>query len=100
MQPNLRHEQPLIKTLHTAIRTKDRQDLYDQYEQSVTSRPPTTFRDTLQFVPAERRGRQAVPLDQVESAESIMRRFCSGAMSLGALSRSAKRRLFVREYEQ
>ena len=87
--------QPLIKTLHAAIRTKDRQDLYDQYEQSVTSRPPTTFRDTLQFIPAERRGRQPVPLEQVESAESIMRRFCSGAMSLGALSREAHETLAI-----
>ena len=84
---NIACAQPLIKTLHSAIRTKDRQDLYDQYEASVTSRPPTTFRDTLQFVPPERRGRSPLPLDQVESAEEILKRFCSGAMSLGALSR-------------
>lgn len=87
--------QPLIKTLHSAIRTKDRQDLYDLYEQSVTSRPPTTFRDTLQFTPPEKRGRQAISVDEVESVESILKRFCSGAMSLGALSREAHETLAI-----
>ena len=43
------NNQPLIKTLHTAIRTKDL-DLYNLYEQSVKSRPATTLRDTLEFV--------------------------------------------------
>lgn len=64
-------------------------DLYNLYEQSVTSRPPTTLRDVLQFVPAEVSGRKPIPLESVESAESIMKRFCSGGMSLGALSREA-----------
>lgn len=88
------NNQPLIKTLHTAIRTKDL-DLYNLYEQSVKSRPPTTLRDTLEFVRPktgnvlEFDARQSIPLDQVESAESIMKRFCSGGMSLGALSKEA-----------
>ena len=89
------NNQPLIKTLHTAIRTKDL-DLYNLYEQSVKSRPPTTLRDTLEFVRPKAGNkvmdfgaRQAIPLDQVESAESIMKRFCSGGMSLGALSKEA-----------
>ena len=89
------NNQPLIKTLHTAIRTKDL-DLYNLYEQSVKSRPPTTLRDTLEFVRPKAGikvmdfgARQAIPLDQVESAESIMKRFCSGGMSLGALSKEA-----------
>ena len=42
------NNQPLIKTLHTAIRTHDLQ-LYNLYEQSVKSRPPTTLRDALEF---------------------------------------------------
>lgn len=43
------NNQPLIKVLHQAIRTKDL-DLYNLYEQSVKSRPPTALRDTLEFV--------------------------------------------------
>ena len=79
------NNQPLIKTLHSAIRSKDL-NLYNLYEQSVRSRPPTTLRDALEFAPSKR---QPIPLDQVESAESIMKRFCSGGMSLGALGREA-----------
>lgn len=85
------NNQPLIKTLHSAIRTKD-MNLFKLYEQSVTSRPPTTLRDTLQFKIG---ARKPVPLNEVESAESIMKRFCTGGMSLGALSREAHETLAI-----
>ena len=88
------NNQPLIKQLHQAIRTNDL-DLYNLYEQSVKSRPPTTLRDVMEFVPAAQSGRTPVPLEQVESADSIMRRFCTGGMSLGALSREAHETLAV-----
>ena len=42
------NNQPLIKTLHSAIRSHDLQ-LYNLYEQSVKTRPPTTLRDALEF---------------------------------------------------
>ena len=38
---------------------------------------------------------QPLPLDQVESVESICSRFCTGGMSLGALSREAHEVLAV-----
>jgi glutamate synthase (ferredoxin) len=85
------NNQPLVKTLHAAIRTGDL-DLYNQYEQAIQSRPPTTVRDTLQF---SKVGRAPVPLDTVESAESIMKRFVTGGMSLGALSREAHETLAI-----
>lgn len=43
-----------------------------------------TLRGLFSFVPTA-----PVPLDEVESEESIMRRFVSGAMSFGAISREA-----------
>ena len=43
------------------------------------------LRDLLEFKLAP----TPVPLDQVESVESICTRFCTGGMSLGALSREA-----------
>ncbi|MCI5779888.1 MAG: glutamate synthase large subunit [Lentisphaeria bacterium] len=43
-----------------------------------------TLRGLFEFVP-----RTAIPLDEVESEEEIMRRFVSGAMSLGSLSPEA-----------
>ena len=85
---------PLVKTLHKAISSKDL-NLYNLYEQSVTSRPPTALRDMLQFVSPEKQGRSSVPLETVESAESIMRRFVTGGMSLGALSREAHETLAI-----
>jgi len=33
--------------------------------------------------------RKSIPLEEVESVESICKRFCTGGMSLGALSREA-----------
>jgi len=84
------NNQPLIKTLHQSIRNHDYK-LFDLYEQNVKSRPPTTLRDTLEFATSKK----PIPLDQVESAESIMKRFCSGGMSLGALSREAHETLAI-----
>jgi Conserved region in glutamate synthase len=49
----------------------------------VRERPLTTLRDLLEL----KFDREPVPLDQVEDASEIMKRFCTGGMSLGALSR-------------
>ena len=84
------NNQPLIKTLHAAIRDHDR-DLYQLYEQDVQNRPVTTLRDTLAF----NSPRDPIPLEEVESAEMIMTRFCTGGMSLGALSREAHETLAI-----
>ncbi len=40
-------------------------------------------------------GVQAIPLDQVEPAAQIVRRFCTGAMSLGSISREAHETLAI-----
>merc|ERR1719502_1331323 len=85
------NNQPLIKQLHNALRNHDR-DLYQLYEQDVQNRPVTTLRDTLQF---NTDVRESIPLEEVESAESIMTRFVSGGMSLGALSREAHETLGI-----
>ncbi len=45
---------------------------------------PATLRSLLELVPGE-----PVPLDEVEPAEAILRRFCAGAMSHGSLSAEA-----------
>ena len=39
--------------------------------------------------------RKSIPLEEVESVESICKRFCTGGMSLGALSREAHEVLAV-----
>eukprot|EP00903_Cladosiphon_okamuranus_P012610 g11799.t1 len=87
------HNSPLLmKTLHKAIRAED-YSMYDLYMQALRSRPVTTLRDLLDFSGPGRR--EAIPLEEVEPAENIMRRFCTGGMSLGALSREAHETLAV-----
>ena len=68
------NNQPLIKTFHNSLRQHDL-NLYKLYEEAVKSRPPTTLRDTLELVKGVR---PSIPLDDVESVESIMKRFCTG----------------------
>ncbi|HZU76783.1 MAG TPA: glutamate synthase large subunit, partial [Dehalococcoidia bacterium] len=71
------------RTLHKAAQTGS-YDEYRQYASIVQNRPPTVLRDLLDFVPGE-----PVPLDEVEPAEQIVKRFVTAAMSLGALSPEA-----------
>ncbi len=69
--------------LRKAVKS-DRQELYDKFASLVNGREPLELRDLLEPVSAE-----PVPLDEVEPALEIVRRFSSGAMSHGSLSAEA-----------
>jgi glutamate synthase domain-containing protein 2/glutamate synthase domain-containing protein 1/glutamate synthase domain-containing protein 3 len=58
--------------------------LYERFAALVNEREPLELRDLLDFAAAD-----AVPLDEVESASEIVRRFSGGAMSHGSLSAEA-----------
>jgi len=63
---------------------------YDKYKQFAglindQSFQPTTLRSLFKFKKTE----SAISVDQVESIESIMKRFATGAMSFGSISRPA-----------
>ncbi|MGH2735746.1 MAG: glutamate synthase central domain-containing protein, partial [Actinomycetota bacterium] len=58
---------------------------YQKFSALVNERPPSEPRDLLEFVVAA----EPVPLEEVESASAIARRFSTGAMSHGALSAEA-----------
>jgi glutamate synthase (ferredoxin) len=60
-------------------------ELYDKFSALVRSRPPAEVRDLLELVPAA----TPVPLDEVEPASDIVKRFSTGAMSHGSLSAEA-----------
>jgi glutamate synthase domain-containing protein 2/glutamate synthase domain-containing protein 1/glutamate synthase domain-containing protein 3 len=51
-----------------------------------------TLRGLLRF---DTEAREAIVLDEVESAKEIVRRFCTGAMSLGSISREAHETLAI-----
>ncbi len=63
----------------------ERFDLYERFAGLVNGRPPLEPRDLLEPVET----RTAIPLDEVEPVDSIVRRFSGGAMSHGALSAEA-----------
>jgi glutamate synthase domain-containing protein 2/glutamate synthase domain-containing protein 1/glutamate synthase domain-containing protein 3 len=51
-----------------------------------------TLRGLLRF---DTEARQPIPLEEVEPAKEIVRRFCTGAMSLGSISREAHETLAI-----
>ncbi|VEP12488.1 Ferredoxin-dependent glutamate synthase 2 [Hyella patelloides LEGE 07179] len=80
----------MSKALHQAVKTKQ-YDHYELYKQYLQGRPATALRDLLDF----NSDRNSLPLDSVESVETIVQRFCTGGMSLGSLSREAHETLAV-----
>jgi glutamate synthase domain-containing protein 2/glutamate synthase domain-containing protein 3 len=73
----------VVLGVQKAVRSGDPED-WDRYIEMISDREPALVRDLLTFVQ-----RAPVPLDEVEPAEQIMRRFTTAAMSLGALSAEA-----------
>ena len=59
------------------------QEAYTAYQQHFKESPASFLRDCLELTPSGK----AIALEEVESAELIMERFCTGGMSLGAISR-------------
>jgi len=75
--------------LRKAVKGND--GAYDRFAGLVNERPPTEPRDLLELVESE----QPVPLQEVEDAASIAKRFSTGAMSHGALSAEAHETLSI-----
>ncbi|KAK8649235.1 hypothetical protein V6N13_129968 [Hibiscus sabdariffa] len=72
----------MSKLLHKAVREKS-ETAYSIYQQHLANRPVNVLRDLLEF----KSERASIPVGKVESAVSIVKRFCTGGMSLGAISR-------------
>jgi glutamate synthase (ferredoxin) len=64
---------------------------YEIFKKSLELAPLANIRDLLDF----ESDRPSIPIEEVEPADQIMRRFCTGAMSLGALSREAHETLAI-----
>ncbi len=74
-----------IHLLQQAVRT-DSRELFDKYAAHVENDGPRTIRSMLEF---RYEACREIPLSEVESAESIVRRFRTGAMSYGSISQEA-----------
>jgi glutamate synthase (ferredoxin) len=77
-------------------------DLYRSYSEKLAQRPPTVLRDLLRLVgdgvdgaPDGGVSADAALADGVEPVAAILPRFCTGGMSLGALSREAHETIAV-----
>ena len=86
-----RNNPELSKALHKAVAQGPGYDHFSTYQALLKNRPVMALRDLVEFKLAP----TPVPLEQVESVESICKRFCTGGMSLGALSREAHEVLAV-----
>ncbi|HRH98637.1 MAG TPA: glutamate synthase large subunit, partial [Prosthecobacter sp.] len=80
-----------IHTLQKAVRTGS-YDTFKQYSSLVNTQVKQfyTLRGLLEF-----KARKAVPIEEVESIETIMKRFKTGAMSYGSISSEAHESLAI-----
>jgi glutamate synthase domain-containing protein 2/glutamate synthase domain-containing protein 1/glutamate synthase domain-containing protein 3 len=76
----------VVALLQHAVRSNNRK-AYDKYASLCNDQAKNlaTLRGLLEF----KSNREPIPLDEVESAAKIVRRFATGAMSLGSISREA-----------
>lgn len=78
----------VFKPLHKAVREQD-SAAFEEYRRAVDERPPMALRDLLTWEA------NPISLDEVESADEIVKRFCTQAMSFGALSKETHETLAV-----
>ena len=90
----------LAKVLHQAVRsvngdqngsTVPGYDHYQTYQKYLEGRPVSALRDLLDF----NSDREPIPVEEVEPVVEIVKRFCTGGMSLGALSPEAHETLAI-----
>lgn len=80
----------VVRTLHKFLKTLDYND-YKEFSKIANESHPTFIRNLLDFKPLG----DPIPIEEVEPEESIVKRFFTGAMSLGALSPEAHETLAI-----
>lgn len=85
-----------VRDLQHAVRGNS-QDKYREFAKHINEQTERylTIRGLFEIKTAEQDGRKPVPLDEVESAASIVKRFATGAMSYGSISREAHTNLAI-----
>ena len=81
-----------VAQLQHAVRGNDAKN-YDEFAKSVNeqSEQLLTIRGLMEFKPAD----QAIPIEEVEPASEIVKRFSTGAMSFGSISHEAHATLAI-----
>jgi glutamate synthase (NADPH/NADH) large chain len=90
--PHLFNPETVFRLQHST-RTR-RYDIFKEYTDAVDNQAETlmTLRGMFKL---QNGARPAVPLDEVESVESIVKRFSTGAMSYGSISKEAHETLAI-----
>ena len=85
-----------VSLLQHAVRGKT-QETYRAYSAVINNQSEQllTIRGLFRIKTAEEDGREPVALDEVEPASAIVRRFATGAMSFGSISREAHTTLAI-----
>jgi glutamate synthase (NADPH/NADH) large chain len=83
------NEGTLIHLLQSAV-TNNSYDLYKKYSKENYELPPINLRDLIDF-----KKRTPIDIQNVEPVEDILKRFGSGSMSHGALSKEAHETLAI-----
>jgi len=85
-----------VSALQHAVRGNS-YDRYRQYAQLINDQTAHLFtiRGLFRIKAADEDGRKPVPLDEVEPAKNIVKRFSTGAMSFGSISREAHTTLAI-----
>ncbi|MDW8095970.1 MAG: glutamate synthase large subunit [Aquificaceae bacterium] len=74
----------VVRALHKFLETGNYED-YKEFSRIANEEHPTFIRHLLDYKKADK----PIPIEQVEPVESILKRFVTGGMSLGALSPEA-----------
>ncbi|MFD2179926.1 glutamate synthase large subunit [Veronia pacifica] len=80
----------VVNNLQSAVKSGEQTD-YKTYAELVNKRPVSSLRDLLALNPVE----SPLPLEDVEPASELFKRFDSAAMSIGALSPEAHEALAI-----
>jgi glutamate synthase domain-containing protein 2/glutamate synthase domain-containing protein 1/glutamate synthase domain-containing protein 3 len=84
---------------HEAVRESPAFEKYREYARAVNEDAArrATLRGLLKIggADASEDGAGAIPIEEVEAASEIVKRFCTGAMSLGSISREAHETLAI-----
>ena len=79
----------LIHLLQTAV-TENSYDIYKKYVKGIYNLQPISLRDLVDF-----KKKNPINIDEVEDVSNILKRFGSGSMSHGALSKEAHETLAI-----
>jgi glutamate synthase domain-containing protein 2/glutamate synthase domain-containing protein 1/glutamate synthase domain-containing protein 3 len=82
---------------HGAVRASAAFEKYRQYARAVNedAAARATLRGLLEIGGGRGQRPEPIPLEEVEPASEIVKRFCTGAMSLGSISREAHETLAI-----